>query len=98
MTDAELRKRASLSWTSQYPLIWSFNLVGATRLCTSDYVTYRIDPNTVGRNTAPYILNTHASGRAQHTPPCPNNSESNDDVLPSAQSSVQGWIWPMCRL
>src|SRR6266404_7913037 len=43
---------------------------------SSDYVTYPIDPNTVASNTAPYILNTHASGRTQHTLSCPNDSES----------------------
>ena len=31
---------------------------------SSDYVTYPIDPNTVGRNTVPYILNTYGSSRA----------------------------------
>src|SRR5229473_428493 len=43
---------------------------------SSDYVTYPIDPKTVARNTAPYILNTYASGRTKHTQSCPNDSES----------------------
>jgi len=60
---------------------------------SSDYVTYRIDPNAVARNTAPYILNTHASSREQNTRrPAQMIWSLNDDALPSVQSSVQGRI------
>src|SRR5258708_889561 len=59
---------------------------------SSDYVTYPIDPKTVARNTAPYILNSYFQQGAAHTVLPPGIWSLNDDALPSVQSSVHGRI------